>query len=745
VSRWLVSCRGRSALGLAALFLVGIGSGFGVTDPSRPTELLKSLEVYERQLLDRPGSSVQARFGLDPFRIQRLADGQHLVLMRNGSELRLLDSDYETVDRIPTPEGPSGWSQTGPFTFVCGETSGEIRLYETTNSSLREVARVRFPNIDSLREIEYVPELRTLYGLDGLDQQLVAFPIPTGIAEATSRSLATIVPIFYPVCRGPLDVRYSNGVLFVIGYLDHEFWAIPSRQGRLDFANKTVVEHDGPIWSMDIRPIERGHCVVLGGVENHPLDRTGGEFGWVDSFAYYYELSGVAKSNESPFAEIGPTSVDPSGLSTGSTEFAIRQVGSVNLSTLGIVTPKRIRFESGSGDIPQVWILGHGSEFGGRFALSASGFHLLERVLIPPGVADFVSGPPFLAVSTILDNLCEVARKKEEWTESDPRTGSPAGSTAEPPTGSLAKSRNEAMTVSRAVQPIARTDFGVPIRDSELVLGEALAWTTLLTPNNQTSGALSRFTCETCHFEGGVDGRIHFTGRDQIFAATKPIRGLADNVPVFSRAGDRTLSTMILAEFLVANQSRNQWFEIETSGSPWMVNLGLPDKVRPDAQRLALLRFFAELEHHPKSNREKIRDSDIQPGLELFRDRCAGCHLPIRSTRQPEALVPFETWASILLDPRDDLIWGSDRRMRTGIVPYVSPAGARVPSLRRVSRKYPYFTNGSSDHLQGVLERFRFQGFRSWHDSPSGEESPTNHSHLSREEIRALLDVLKLM
>src|SRR5205814_5016931 len=83
-------------------------------------------------------------------------------------------------------------------------------------------------------------------------------------------------------------------------------------------------------------------------------------------------------------------------------------------------------------------------------------------------------------------------------------------------------------------------------------LGEALFFTTLMAPYNRADGPLSRFTCETCHFEGYVDGRTHHTGRGNVHATTKPLVGLFNNRPHFSRALDPDLSSVANNEFTVA-------------------------------------------------------------------------------------------------------------------------------------------------------------------------------------------------
>src|SRR5690606_24233104 len=90
--------------------------------------------------------------------------------------------------------------------------------------------------------------------------------------------------------------------------------------------------------------------------------------------------------------------------------------------------------------------------------------------------------------------------------------------------------------------------------DPEVRLGEALVFTTLMAPWNVAEGMRSRFTCETCHFEGYADGRIHYTGRGDVHAVTKPLLGLFNNRPHFSRALDRTMTIMVDNEFRAANK-----------------------------------------------------------------------------------------------------------------------------------------------------------------------------------------------
>src|SRR5262249_12871432 len=101
--------------------------------------------------------------------------------------------------------------------------------------------------------------------------------------------------------------------------------------------------------------------------------------------------------------------------------------------------------------------------------------------------------------------------------------------------------------------------------EPELRLGEVLFFTELMAPENVSSDTHSRFSCETCHFEGGVDGRTHYTGRGDVSVVTKPLFGLANNRPHFSRAMDPDLSSVCHNEFRVAGagSGTDPWFSLE--------------------------------------------------------------------------------------------------------------------------------------------------------------------------------------
>jgi hypothetical protein len=105
----------------------------------------------------------------------------------------------------------------------------------------------------------------------------------------------------------------------------------------------------------------------------------------------------------------------------------------------------------------------------------------------------------------------------------------------------------------------------------------------------------------------------------------------------------------------------------------------------------------------------------------------------------PDSRVPFAQWEALVLAPAGPILWARDTYEKTGVVPYVHPAGARVPSLRPLYKKRPYFTNGSAPDLDDVLRGARRgpNGF-----THAGDEGTVLLDAPSRTSLRAFLDLL---
>lgn len=281
--------------------------------------------------------------------------------------------------------------------------------------------------------------------------------------------------------------------------------------------------------------------------------------------------------------------------------------------------------------------------------------------------------------------------------------------------------------------------------DPRVRLGEALVFTTLIAPWNTGDGMSSRFTCETCHFEGYGDGRIHYTGRGDVHAVTKPLLGLFNNRPHFSRALDPDMATMVDNEFVAANRGNGHdpWFSLTRDEVAWIEELGeLPPTLSPVELREALMAFFMEFAHAPNpatAGRQGFTELERE-GAELFAARCESCHAARRIADDASTRVDPTAWEAGIFAPAGPIVWGRDGYEKTGVEPYVHTQGTRPPSLRRLYAKHPYFTNGSAKDLDDLLRRVAWTDDAFWHDGAPATAQRLDAS--ARERLLAFIDLL---
>jgi hypothetical protein len=282
--------------------------------------------------------------------------------------------------------------------------------------------------------------------------------------------------------------------------------------------------------------------------------------------------------------------------------------------------------------------------------------------------------------------------------------------------------------------------------EPDVRLGEALFFTGLMAPDNLSLGTHSRFSCETCHLEGGVDGRVHYTGRADVRVVTKPLFGLANNRPHFSRAMDPDLSSVCHNEFRVAGagSGKDPWFTLQTARFPWLHDLGIARaELGPLELREALLRFLYAFTPPPNAQsqgREHFSALEAE-GARTFRDRCQSCHAARLLSDDAASEAPFADWQGLILSRNAPLVWARGEYAKTGVWPYVHERGTRITSLRRLASKPRYFTNGSAPDLATVVERFR--------EGPDGAlhqaAADAGGAALTAEEQRALIAFLRLL
>lgn len=676
---------------------------------------LQSFEAARKQSTDferRPSSD--RVLGADPYLILRPTDGVidgggYVGLLRNAGQVVLLDESLHERARAPAPALASGLA-LGPNGLVVagGESSGIVRRYRITGHELVDVGELDLSAGDPSRGIRALAThpSGTLYGIDEVDDRLLVAPpgasIDGGPADVSSRVLALEVP------EGPMRVAATEHYLVIVSLIAHALSVYSVDAEGKPVGAPTVVTHDGPFWSIAPREVAGELVVAAGGVEDHPLDRTGGSFAFVDPFVFFYRFH----------------------------EGEAERLGSVDVGELGVITPKALAWAAEGRSLR---VVGYGSALGADlhfpFANGAVDYRSPDAsnvFAVTPGLASITWGRAgeMVGADPLLDAFVRVT---ETGNEVVPVPSSPAA----------------------------------PERTDASRLGEALFFTNLLAPWQKSEGPLSRFTCETCHFEGTVDGRTHATGRGAVIATTKPLLGLFGNGPHFSRALDANLARMVNAEFRVAsaNSGHGSWFTLDEaragldgrSDRSFVDELGGDTRTKkgqgvdrsPEGMRRAFMEFLMDFSPRPNPRvMGRASFSSVErEGAELFAERCASCHSPRRVADDPSTVVPFEAWEADVFghdgSTPGSIVWAREGYEKTGIEPYVHAEGARPTSLRRLEKKRPYFTNGSARTLHEVLDEVRFSNEAFWHDA--SQVTADDLDALGDDDEAALLAFLRLL
>ncbi|MBS2013391.1 MAG: hypothetical protein JST00_10915 [Deltaproteobacteria bacterium] len=644
-------------------------------------EVIAALRPFEAQLhreidLLHPPSA-ETGLGADPWKIVRLegAEPRYAGILRGRSELVLLDAQLKTLARTPTPRSPTGLA-AGPKgdVYVTGDLSPVVMRYTVDRDALTLREQRRVPAIFGARDVAVTAD-GTAWVLDEREGRLHPLPAAKGAKPAPTG----------PLCHGASQLSATPHHLLVGCATEHEVLALDvDASGAITNAGSPRrIHHDGPVWGFDAQEVDGAVVVAIGGVENKPLDRREGFFGWIDSFVYLYRFD-----------------------ATGAVKLA-----EVNVAESGVVTPKALAITHTAAGSTTVFVGAYGSATSATVTLGAAAPKVTIHPTVPGLRSVVVHGTSMVMADPLLD----------AWVSYE---------------------------TSGAPPRIVAAEETPPPTHPQTRIGEALFFTSLMAPENTSDGAHSRFTCETCHFEGYADGRIHHTGREDIHAVTKPLVGLLGNRPYFTRALDPDLSTIAHAEFRVAGagNGRSPFFGVDAKTTPWLAHLApssaLDRPLEGDELRRSLMRFLATFSHRPNPAviGRTAFTAEERRGAGVFRDRCEGCHAARVATDDPHSTVRFEAWEATILAEDNPIVWARTGYEKTGVVPYVHPDGARTSSLRRLFKKWPYFTNGSAKSIEDVLSRARFDGARFFHDG-----APPSAARLDAEDLRALRAFLVLL
>ncbi|HEU4406739.1 MAG TPA: hypothetical protein VFS43_15840 [Polyangiaceae bacterium] len=718
--------RALAAGALGALFVAGCpASGPPGGEPAAgaapgPLAPLSAFEEGRRAAADfaRLPPSDRA-FGPDPTAIRPLPAGggaaRFAGILRGRDAIVLLDAALAEIARAPAPPSPTGLAVgAGGELFVAGEQSNEIWRYRVEGDAPLPAGRLAIEGAHGLRDVAAAGDI--VYALDDREGRLFALELRPGVEErgkgrggerggplapgAGERGGGPLAPgagerrVLNPG-RGPFRIAREGDRLIVDCLLDHalviyrlDARGLPRGEGAV------TIRHDGPIWGFDAVTQGGALFVVAGGVEDRPLDRSGGSFGFIDSFAFLYR---VAPGDD-----------------------RAERLAAINVSAEGVITPKALLLRArGAGLSATV------SGFGGDRLLAIDwGDDLrapprLEARPSPPGIAALAEADGGGLV--FADPLFDLWGKLSPGPDALPALVAPP-------------------------EPAA------PPRSAASKVGEALFFTKLMAPWNHSEGPLSRFTCETCHFEGYVDGRVHHTGRGDVRVSTKPLLGLFNNRPHFSRALDPDLTSVADNEFRVAGarSGRDPWFSAPSGELPWVSLLGASEhELGPEGLRRSLMTFLMEFTHRPNPaalGRAPAFTPLEREGAAAFERRCERCHAARLASDVEASRVPFERWEALVFSREGPLVWGRSGYEKTGVMPYVHDEGARVPSLRRLDKKWPYLTNGGAPDLGALLDAVRFGGPegapRFYHQGAPPEAGLAELSRGEKEALRAFVGLL---
>ena len=677
--------------------------------------MLRDFETARRAATDfahLPASDTT--LGADPYTLRRLplpreasastpaGSPRFVGALRGASAIVVLDEALHEQARLAAPASPSSLAlDSAGDVFVAGELSHVIQRYRFTGGELHADGTLDVPDVRAIRGLASGPE-GVLYVVEEHDGRLLTLELG-GDAHVSAASDGARAPLPFRrvdtrIGQGPLRVARVGPYVLVDCLTDHALVVRSvDADGVPESRDEVRIVHDGPIWGFDalaLPPIGGAApdlLVAAGGVEDHPLDRTEGSFGFIDSFVYLYRVGG--------------------GMAT--------RLAAVNTSAFGLLTPKAIALSRDARGSIEVTVAAYGSDRRARLVWPSGPGETTEPTVTvdacPPGSA---------SMERLDDGSLAIANPLlDAWVHVPARGGGPFDIV---PTESASS----------------------PPRSVESRMGEALFFTSLMAPWNQSEGRLSRFACETCHFEGYVDGRTHRTGRGDIRATTRPLLGLFNDRPYFSRALDPDLATVADNEFRVAGakSGHDPRFTLTPRDFPWLAELGVaPDEAwTPDHLRRALMTFFMDLSHRPNPAVLDRRgwSEDERAGAEAFRDRCESCHAARLVADDPSTRVPFEGWESRVMAREGPILWARAEYAKTGVQPYVSERGARIPSLRRLFKKVPYFTNGEAGSLRAVLDGVRYDDTTFFHEDAPASGALRALTTREKDMLLGFLDLL---
>lgn len=597
-------------------------------DPERAIADLRAYEASTREKMRLAAPPSPSELGADPWTLRETRQrGLFAGILRGRSAIVLLDGDLHERSRLDAPPGTTGLAiaPNGDI-YASGELSPVVARYRVHEAALVRAGETRVPGALAVRDVAFARG--RLHALDAEAGRLVSI---AGDASVETRA-----------CRGASQLLAVDRSLLVNCPLQHEILVMPlGDDGAPDpRAAVTRIENDGPFWGFDARATRDGIFVAAGGIENRPLDRTGGFFGNVDSFVYFFSIEHGAP----------------------------RSLGQINASELGLVTPKALVVEPGPelaidvaafGSAAAARITRRGDAWSARTIPSVPGVRWITRA----------ADGAWFGADPLLDRW---VRFDEGSIETQPVAGEPAKRGADVEIG-------EALLFTTLMAPWNTSD-GPKSRFT----CEACHFEGYVDGRRHHTGRgdvrvvtkpLLGLAGNKPHFTRALDPDMSSVAMNEFRVATAgnaydPWFSVeVDAAPWLRELGvaDATLAPERLRRAFVA-------FTLAFSHRPNVATIGRAG--------------FSDLERR---------------GARVFADRCERCHESRLLADDATTRVPFDAWEKTIFSPAAPIVWARAGYEKTGVVPYVHPDGARPSSLRRLAKKTPYLTSGAAADLDDLL------------------------------------------
>jgi mono/diheme cytochrome c family protein len=218
------------------------------------------------------------------------------------------------------------------------------------------------------------------------------------------------------------------------------------------------------------------------------------------------------------------------------------------------------------------------------------------------------------------------------------------------------------------------------------------------------------YTCNSCHWDGLSDHRMHPGFHESRYELTRPVAGIAAVSTIFTPMQSASLAEAVEGLFRGLDmrywktENRGQRSE---DGTPyylqpiWIkVSPEKTIKLGPREARLSLIETLMQWPAMAPAERLPGQEfsASAQAGYEIFREDCARCHEPVIEMRGRRR----GTMEALRTRP---LVFGAPFYVKSGVEPYYTPNGNRISPLMNLARGGPFFSNGSAPDLDAVILR----------------------------------------